>query len=63
MTTTCPPCRRLDDLPLWRLLVALADAEREAGPDSETARVLTRAVREKLRQETTEPPARREVTP
>jgi hypothetical protein len=45
------------------LLVALADAEREAGPDSETARVLTRAVREKLRQETTEPPARREVTP
>ena len=38
--------RRLGDLPLWRLLVALDDAERTAGPDSPTARVLARAIRE-----------------
>jgi len=45
-----PPYMRLSDLPLWRLLVALDDAERAAGPDSETARALARAVQERLRQ-------------
>jgi hypothetical protein len=40
---------RLSDLPLWRLLVALDDAERTAGPDSQTVRVLARAVQERLR--------------
>lgn len=45
-----PPCHpRLSDLPLWRLLVALDGAERVAGPDSPTARVLARAVQERLR--------------
>jgi hypothetical protein len=43
------PHQRLGDLPLWRLLVALDDAERVAGPDSQTARVLARAVQERLR--------------
>jgi hypothetical protein len=42
---------RLSDLPLWRLLVALDDAERVAGPDSETTRVLVRHVQERLLQE------------
>jgi hypothetical protein len=43
------PYQRLSDLPLWRLLVALDDAERVAGPNSPTARALARAVRERLR--------------
>lgn len=42
---------RLIDLPLWRLLVALDDAERVAGPDSGTVRVLARAIQERLRRE------------
>jgi hypothetical protein len=54
--------RRLSDLPLWRLLVALDDAERTVGPDSPTARALARAVREKLRQEPPEIATRREVS-
>ena len=41
--------RKLSDLPLWRLLVALDDAERIAGPDSSTARLLARLVQERLR--------------
>ena len=41
----------LSDLPLWRLLVALDDAERICGPDSPTARTLARTIRERLRQE------------
>jgi hypothetical protein len=45
-----PPQLNLSDLPLWRLLVALDDAERTAGPDSPTARTLARAVQERLRQ-------------
>jgi hypothetical protein len=45
--TTSPPS--LSDLPLWRLLVALDDAERLAGPDSESVRALARAVQERLR--------------
>jgi hypothetical protein len=46
-----PPYLRLNDLPLWRLLVALDDAERIAGPDSPTAQAIARVVRERLRQE------------
>jgi hypothetical protein len=34
------PNRRLSDLPLWRLLVALHDAEEVAGPDSESAEII-----------------------
>jgi hypothetical protein len=40
---------RLSDLPLWRLLVALDDAERTVGADSPTARALARAVQDRLR--------------
>jgi hypothetical protein len=49
MSTPSP--QRLSDLPLWRLLVALDDAERVAGPGSPTVRALTRAVQERLRRE------------
>jgi hypothetical protein len=42
---------RLSDLPLWRLLVALDDAERTAGPDSPTARILARAIQLRMRGE------------
>jgi hypothetical protein len=41
-------------MPLWRLLVALDDAERTAGPDSPTVRALARAVQERLRREPSE---------
>jgi hypothetical protein len=41
----------LRDLPLWRLIVALDDAERTAGPGSATARALAHAMRERLRQQ------------
>lgn len=39
----------LRELPLWRLLVLLHDAEREAGANSSTVRVLARLVQDKLR--------------
>jgi hypothetical protein len=48
-------------MPLWRLLVALDDTEITVGPDSATARVLARAVRERLKQEPPEPATQREV--
>jgi hypothetical protein len=48
--TTPNPCT-LSDLPLWQLTVALDDAERIAGADSSTARVLARALQERLAQE------------
>jgi hypothetical protein len=51
----------LSDMPLWRLLVALHDAERTVGPASPTARALAGAVREKLRQEPPEPADRQGV--
>jgi len=41
-----PP--RLCDLPLWRLLVALADAERAFGPTNLTTLRLAEAVRKRL---------------
>jgi hypothetical protein len=45
---TPPLALRIDQLPLWRLLVALSDAERVAGPNSPTARTLAREVRRRL---------------
>jgi hypothetical protein len=48
MNANPTPYRRLDDVPLWRLLVALDDAEHTFGPRSETARTLAEAVRERL---------------
>jgi hypothetical protein len=35
-------------MPLWRLLVALSDAERVAGSNSSTARVLAREITRRL---------------
>ena len=61
MDPTAPLTLCISDLPLWRLLVALDDAERTVGPDSATARALARAVRDKLRQEPPEPAGRQEV--
>jgi hypothetical protein len=46
MVTTAPD--RLDGWPLSRLLTALDNAERVAGPDSATARVLARVIRERM---------------
>ena len=37
------------ELPLWRLIVALDDAERVGGPDCEAARSYARLLRERLR--------------
>jgi hypothetical protein len=56
---------RLSDLPLWRLLVALDDAERTTGANSPTSRALARAVQDRLRQGRTEPrpETEREVKP
>jgi hypothetical protein len=45
--TTLP--RTLDELPLWRLLVALDDAERSFGPRASTTRALASAVQRRLR--------------
>jgi hypothetical protein len=45
---TTPPSLRLGDLPLWRLLVALADAERTLGPSDPTTRQFADAVRSRL---------------
>lgn len=39
---------RLDEVPLWRLLVALDDAERVAGADSSTAKTLAREIQRRL---------------
>jgi hypothetical protein len=41
---------RLQDLPLWRLLVALADAERAFGVDHATTLAIASAVKERLRE-------------
>lgn len=42
------PQARLAEVPLWRLLVALADAERAFGPGDKTTRDLALAVQERL---------------
>ena len=47
ITATRP--ERLTDLPLWRLLVLLADTERTIGPDSETARTVASEIGRRLR--------------
>lgn len=39
----------LNDWPIWRLIVLLADLEREVGPRSSTAVVVARVLGEKLR--------------
>jgi hypothetical protein len=49
MSTKSTKPARLSEMPLWRLLVALDDAERVAGPDSSTARTLAQAVADRLR--------------
>jgi hypothetical protein len=51
MATTPPTAGRLTDLPVWRLIVALADAERTCGPSSSTVRTLARALEERLRRD------------
>jgi hypothetical protein len=51
MATTPRTTRRLSDLPVWRLIVALADAERKCGPNSSTVRTLARALEERLRRD------------
>jgi hypothetical protein len=61
MNPATPFVMRISDLPLWRLLVALDDAERTLGADSPTARMLARHVRERLRQEPPEPDGRRDT--
>ena len=43
-----PLAMKLSDLPLWRLIVALDDAEKAAGPNSGTARVLAREIKARL---------------
>jgi hypothetical protein len=45
---TSPPALRIDQLPLWRLLVALSDAERVAGAKSPTARALASEINRRL---------------
>ena len=45
---TAPLTLRLDQLPLWRLLVALSDAEHVAGSNSPTARALAREINRRL---------------
>ena len=59
MNATAHP--HIDELPLWRLLVALDDAERTVGPDTPTARALAHAVRKKLCQEPPELSCAQEV--
>jgi hypothetical protein len=61
MNTTPPFYPKLSELPLWRLLVALDDAERTAGPHSSTARTLARVVQERLRGERPTRTPRQEV--
>jgi hypothetical protein len=41
----------LNSLPLWRLLVALDDAERKLGSESETARALAAEISQRLKTE------------
>jgi hypothetical protein len=51
MTATESTPERLDEMPLWRLLVLLNDLEREVGPASPTSRLVARLVSERLRGE------------
>jgi hypothetical protein len=49
MSITNPLLPRLDEMPLWRLLVLLADLEREVGASSPTARLVARLINERLK--------------
>jgi hypothetical protein len=55
VNATHPPFERLAEMPLWRLLVLLADIEREIGAASPTARLIARLVSERLRDDTPPP--------
>ena len=58
------PPNRLSEMPLWRLLVLLADLEREIGAKSPTARLVARLVSERLRGDSpTAPPAQENEAP
>lgn len=46
-----PTAIQLTDLPLWRLIVLVEDAERNLGPESETTRTAAKALRDRLRTE------------
>jgi len=56
-----PP--RLSDLPLWRLLVLLADTERTVGPGSSTARTLAAEITRRLRMERATKPHAGDTSP
>jgi hypothetical protein len=47
--SSLPIAQRVCDMPLWRLLVALDDAERCLGPDSDTAAILADEIQQRLR--------------
>ena len=49
MNATGPTTPKLTDIPLWRLLVMLDDAERTGGASSESARILASEVQRRLR--------------
>lgn len=48
MNTNHGPPNRLDDMPLWRLLVLLVDLEREVGASAPTTRLVARIIKERL---------------
>lgn len=47
MSTAARPAT-LADLPLWRLIILLDDAERTLGPSSETARAIAHALQGRM---------------
>jgi len=49
MSTKAPRPHKLSDFPIWRVVVALDDAERFNGPGSATTRTLARELRRRLR--------------
>lgn len=51
MDASIPTPERLSAWPLWRLLVLLADVERDVGASSSTANAVARIVNQKLRDE------------
>ena len=54
---------RIDQLPLWRLLVALDDAERLVGANSSTARALAGEIKRRLSKPTNSDDIPAPVTP
>jgi hypothetical protein len=49
MPASFPTPESLGEMPLWRLLVLLADIERDGGASSPVARIVARLVDERLR--------------